>query len=191
MLRLDLPGARYPSLVPDRRLPGIVNYLIGNDPRKWHTRIPTYARVTYRGVYPRIDLVFHGARERLEYDWLVHPGGDPRLVMVAQYPIRPPTHGQRTLVLQHQPGATMELQVKRKDGGKVDTVKATLTAVPDDLPEGLPLPSSVEKALEKPTVPEGAKPNTGEKPIDAGMPGLEGTPSVSAPEPASTSKPSA
>jgi S1-C subfamily serine protease/predicted esterase len=66
--------------------------------------------------------------------------------------------GLAQVVLQHQPGATMELQVKRKDSGKVDTVKATLGAVPDDLPEGLPLPSSVEKALEKPKVPDGAKP---------------------------------
>jgi serine protease Do len=80
--------------------------------------------------------------------------------------------GLALIVLQHQPGATMELQVKRKDGGKTDTVKATLIAEPDDLPEGLPLPSSVEKALEKPKVPEGAKPKAGDrKPVDPGMPG--------------------
>lgn len=80
--------------------------------------------------------------------------------------------GLSQIILQHQPGATIELQVKRKDGGKVDTVKAQLSAVPDDLPETLPLPATVGKALERPKVPEGVKPKPGDpKPIDPGMPG--------------------
>src|SRR6266567_7872238 len=33
-------------------LPGVTNYYIGSDPKKWHTKIPTYARVEYRDVYP-------------------------------------------------------------------------------------------------------------------------------------------
>jgi hypothetical protein len=37
-------------------LPGVVNYLIGRDPRAWHTDIPTYAQVTYRNVVPGLDL---------------------------------------------------------------------------------------------------------------------------------------
>jgi S1-C subfamily serine protease len=80
--------------------------------------------------------------------------------------------GLAGIVLQHQPGQTIELQVKRKEGGKTDTVKAELIAVPDDLPEVLPLPSSVEKALEKPKTPEGVKPKPNDpKPVDPAMPG--------------------
>ena len=57
--------------------PGSVNYLIGNDPNKWHTNLPTYGRVKYTGVYPGIDLVYYGNQSQLEYDLLVAPGADP------------------------------------------------------------------------------------------------------------------
>ena len=59
-------------------LPGKSNYFIGNDPAKWHTRIPTYARVRYQDVYPGIDLVYYGNQEgKLEHDFVVAPGADP------------------------------------------------------------------------------------------------------------------
>ena len=41
----------------DGQLPGMSNYLIGNDPSKWHRDVPQFARVRYRDVYPGIDLV--------------------------------------------------------------------------------------------------------------------------------------
>ena len=62
-------------------LPGRVHSFIGRDPRKWRTDAPTYARVRYRAVYPGIDLVYYGARQqRLEYDFVVAPGADPRAI---------------------------------------------------------------------------------------------------------------
>ena len=56
---------------------GRSNYLIGSDPRRWHRNVPSFERVRYRGVYPGIDLVYRGSGERLEYDFVVAPGGDP------------------------------------------------------------------------------------------------------------------
>jgi uncharacterized repeat protein (TIGR01451 family) len=58
-------------------LPGKSNYIIGNDPRQWHTGIPQFAGVRYQSVYPGIDLVFYGNQGRLEYDFRVAPGADP------------------------------------------------------------------------------------------------------------------
>ena len=49
---------------------------------------------------------------------------------------------------QMTPGTEVEIEVKRKDGDKVETVKVTLTTVPDAIPDKLPLPSSAGKALE-------------------------------------------
>ena len=46
------------------------------------------------------------------------------------------------------PGVEVKVEVKRKEGGKVETVTAKLVPTPDDLPEKLPLPSSAGKALE-------------------------------------------
>lgn len=62
------------------RLPGKVNYMIGNNPAKWHRNVPEFARVRYHEVYPGIDLVFYGNAGKLEYDFEVAPEADPRLV---------------------------------------------------------------------------------------------------------------
>lgn len=53
------------------------------------------------------------------------------------------------------PGAEIELEVKRKDGGKVETVKAKLAAIMEELPDRdkLPYPATKEKALAKPAAP--------------------------------------
>ena len=64
-------------------LPGKSNYFIGNDPAKWRTNISTYAKVKYEGVYPGVDLVYYGSQGQLEYDFVVAPGADPRLVTLA------------------------------------------------------------------------------------------------------------
>lgn len=58
-------------------LPGKSNYLMGNDPQKWHSGIPQFAQVHYDNVYPGIDLVFYGNQGHLEYDLKVAPGADP------------------------------------------------------------------------------------------------------------------
>jgi uncharacterized protein (TIGR03437 family) len=56
------------------------NYLLGSDPAQWRTGVPLYARAVYRGIYPAIDLVFHGDGGSLEYDFLARPGSHPRAI---------------------------------------------------------------------------------------------------------------
>jgi hypothetical protein len=84
VVRMKLEGAT-PSPVIDgmEQLPGIVNYFIGNDPAKWHTKIPTYAKVQYQEVYPGIGLAYYGNQGRLEYDFIVAPGADPDQIKLA------------------------------------------------------------------------------------------------------------
>ena len=74
MARTRMPAAGASSL------PGKSNYFVGNDPRQWRTNVPTYAPVKYAGVYPGIDLVYHGNQRLLEYDFLVAPGADPQAI---------------------------------------------------------------------------------------------------------------
>jgi Ca2+-binding RTX toxin-like protein len=64
-------------------LPGTVNYLLGGDSEQWLTGIPTFAGVRYKGLYPGIDLVFHDATGRLEYDFIVAPGADAGAVVLS------------------------------------------------------------------------------------------------------------
>jgi hypothetical protein len=62
---------------------GKVNYLIGNDPSKWKTNIPTYGAILYRSVYPGIDMKFYGTNAQLEYDIIVSPHADPSKIRLA------------------------------------------------------------------------------------------------------------
>ena len=61
-------------------LAGKSNYFTGNNPAKWRTNVPTYAKVKYEGIYSGIDLVYYGNQRQLEYDFIVAPGADPRRI---------------------------------------------------------------------------------------------------------------
>ncbi len=80
-LQFNLLGAnKNPQAIGEDQQPGIVNYFIGNNPAKWQTRVPTYAKARYKNVYPGIDLIYYGNHQQLEYDFAVAPGADPRLI---------------------------------------------------------------------------------------------------------------
>ena len=63
-------------------LPATANYLLGSRRENWRTGVPQYSRVRYAGVYPGIDLVYYGNQNRLEYDFVLQPGADPRRIRV-------------------------------------------------------------------------------------------------------------
>jgi hypothetical protein len=99
-LRMKLVGANSADPNGEIQLPGKSNYLIGNDPEKWHRDIPQFARVRYRNVYPGIDLVYYGNQGRLEYDFEVAPGSDPKQVALRFQGIQTPkidAHGDLVL----------------------------------------------------------------------------------------------
>ena len=80
VVRMTLAGAASPGRLMqasgEEQLPGKVNYFLGNDPMRWHTDLPTYARVRYSSVYPGVDLVYYGNQRQLEYDFVVAPGAE-------------------------------------------------------------------------------------------------------------------
>jgi photosystem II stability/assembly factor-like uncharacterized protein len=77
-LRTTLVGATVEARLEGRDpLSGRSNYFIGNDPKRWQTRIPHYGRVACEGVYPGIDVVYYGNQRQIEHDFVVAPGADP------------------------------------------------------------------------------------------------------------------
>ena len=81
---MSLVGARTNSSIDGLDpLPGTSSYLVGNDPRRWHTGIPTYGRVRYRAVYPGIDAIYYGKQRQLEYDLVVSPHADPKAIRLS------------------------------------------------------------------------------------------------------------
>ena len=84
VVRMTLVGANpQPQVAGLEEFPGNVNYFIGNDPTKWRTNVPTYAKVEYRDVYPGVNLVYYGNQRKLEYDFVVAPGADPGAIRLA------------------------------------------------------------------------------------------------------------
>ena len=81
VLRLKMIGANAaPQVDGQDELPGKVNYFFGNDPDKWQRNIPTYRKVYYKEVYPGIDVVYYGNQRQLEYDFVVAPGANPKVI---------------------------------------------------------------------------------------------------------------
>jgi hypothetical protein len=84
VLRMSLLGANAkPTLTGMDELPGKSNYLIGNQPDRWHTNIPNYRKVAEHGIYPGIDLVYYGTQRQLEYDFVIAPGASPGKIKIA------------------------------------------------------------------------------------------------------------
>ncbi len=84
VVRMKFDGANpQAQIVGLDKLPGIVNYILGDDPTKWRTNIPTYQKVEYKDVYSGIDLVYYGHQGQLEYDFIVAPGADPKQITLA------------------------------------------------------------------------------------------------------------
>jgi Beta-propeller repeat len=69
---MQLIGANPPAKIAGGdELPGKSNYFIGKDPKRWHSNVPQFARVSYEEVYPGVNLAFHGAQQQLEFDFVV------------------------------------------------------------------------------------------------------------------------
>ncbi len=84
VLHMQLVGANPKAPITGQApLPGKANYLRGEDPKQWHTHIPTYAQVKYDQIYPGIDLIYYGRQHQLEYDFIIEPGADPQAIHLA------------------------------------------------------------------------------------------------------------
>jgi hypothetical protein len=80
-VRLVLQGTpTAPVITAEEPLAGRNNYFVGSDPRQWRTNIPTFARVRYQQVYPGVDLIYYGRQGRLENDFEVSAGVNPKVI---------------------------------------------------------------------------------------------------------------
>ncbi|HET7840632.1 MAG TPA: choice-of-anchor D domain-containing protein, partial [Terriglobia bacterium] len=81
LVRMTLPGAdpARPA-IGTGELPGKTNYFFGSDTQKWTRDVPTYEKVNVHGIYPGIDLIYYGNQSRLEYDFVLAPGANPKSI---------------------------------------------------------------------------------------------------------------
>jgi hypothetical protein len=124
-VRLALAGANPCAKAEALDLqPGESNYLIGNDPARWHRSIPNFARVKYHGVYPGVDLVYYGNQGQLESDYVLAPGASPRAIGVrieGADKLKLDSHGDLLLSTQagdvtlHRPRAYQQIAGSRQE----------------------------------------------------------------------------
>ena len=70
-------NSQKPTIIPDKASPTINNYFIGNDPSNWTSNCRIFRGVTYKDVYPGIDVRYYSdAGSNLKYDFIIHPGAD-------------------------------------------------------------------------------------------------------------------
>lgn len=133
VIGITLHGAQATSVTAaDQELAGHVNYLIGNDPAKWRTDIPTYRRIVQHRVWPGIDLAYHGSARGLEYDFIVAPGADPgRVAMDFDGIDRAEIDSNSDLVLHSGKHEVLMLKpsVYQKDGNDIRHVSAVWSSI--------------------------------------------------------------
>ncbi|NJK66383.1 MAG: hypothetical protein HC941_07485 [Microcoleus sp. SU_5_3] len=66
-----------PTISGLEQLPGVANFILGEDSSQWHTNVPTFNGVVYQNVYQGIDRVFKGTEGQLKSEFLVAPFADP------------------------------------------------------------------------------------------------------------------
>jgi hypothetical protein len=79
----DFLGASKTVVEPRRVQPGERNYLTGNDPTKWQTRVRGFSEVLYHDVWQGVDIRLYGKGADLEQEFIVNAGADSKQVQVA------------------------------------------------------------------------------------------------------------
>jgi hypothetical protein len=84
-LALDFLGANpAATLEAQKRLSGKVNYLVGDDPTKWHQGLPTHGELLYGGLWPGIDMAVRGQEGgKLKYEFRLQPGSSVEDIRLA------------------------------------------------------------------------------------------------------------
>jgi gliding motility-associated-like protein len=64
------------EIIPEKIQQTYNNYFIGNDPKRWAANCKIYQALTYKNVYPNIDVRYYSDQGRLKYELVIHPGGE-------------------------------------------------------------------------------------------------------------------
>ncbi|MEO5674616.1 MAG: PKD domain-containing protein [Chitinophagales bacterium] len=70
-----------PEITAEEMLPDYLNYFLAHTPNEGITNVKQFNRITYRNLYPNIDLVLiaspgKNVQQSIAYDFIIHPGGN-------------------------------------------------------------------------------------------------------------------
>ncbi len=74
---VEFLNANMAEIIPEKPIATVNNYFIGSDKSKWASNCKIFQAVSYKEVYPGIDIRFYVDKgSNLKYDFIVHPGAD-------------------------------------------------------------------------------------------------------------------
>ena len=74
LLKYSFEGADFSSPNFSKPTKEYYNYYIGNDTSKWVGGVRKYNRLTFKSIYPHIDLEYEVIGERFKYNFILNPG---------------------------------------------------------------------------------------------------------------------
>ncbi len=79
---MELLGASLnPTVETDGKSEYVENYYLPSC-QKGILNIPTYTKIIYKDIYPKIDWVVYTKGQEMKYDFVIHPGGNPNLIKI-------------------------------------------------------------------------------------------------------------
>ena len=105
------------EIIPDKPLDTYNNYFIGNDSSKWARNCRVYQGVTYKNLYPGIDLRYYTNNGKLKYDLIIHPGADPSKIAMKYEGLEGLTVKSNLLLLKTSVGDVKEMEPYSYQGG--------------------------------------------------------------------------
>lgn len=108
---VEFLNASDPVVIPEKPLETVNNYFIGNDKSKWAEGCKIYQAITYKNIYPNIDLRYYlDGGNNLKYDFIVHPGGDVNSIAMKYSGAKSVDVVKKELVVTTSLGKSRELQ---------------------------------------------------------------------------------
>jgi gliding motility-associated-like protein len=98
------------EIIPDKPLDSYNNYLIGNDSTKWARNCRIFQGVTYKNIYPGIDLRYYTDNGKLKYDLIIHPGANPENIAMKYEGLDGLTASNNRLLLKTSVGDVKEME---------------------------------------------------------------------------------
>ncbi len=75
--KLYFDGGKTPSaIIKNNPSKEYYNYIIGNDPSKWASKVHAFSEIQYKGIYSGVDVKIYSSGENMKYDFIVAPGAD-------------------------------------------------------------------------------------------------------------------
>jgi gliding motility-associated-like protein len=105
------------EIIPDKPLNTYNNYFIGNDSTKWARNCRIFQGVTYKNIYPGIDLRYYTDNGNLKYDLIIHPGADPNNIAMQYEGLDGLTVTNNRLLLKTSVGDVREMEPNSYQAG--------------------------------------------------------------------------